>query len=243
MRTSPSTGLLRSRFSLRVLLVIVTVAGVLFAWMASLESRARNRRRSQESIRAKGGTVTWDVESTSHQHSPLAPQWLVHKLGYEYFGTSVSVNIPHSSDANLKILNEFDEVRSLQLKKSQLTDGGMRFISQLGSLDYLLLDAPLVSDVGIEYLSNLKHLEMLLIGELGVGVTSLSPVGSLNKLRGLVVEDPEFCDTMLMDIRVAKQLTALSCNGTDITEAGAMSWQKSCLTAASSPVESVFTLA
>ena len=88
------------RFSLRALLVVVTV---LCLWLGIKVNSVRNQKQLVAKVRELGGKVKYDYEFGPDPFSPLDPpaemDWLSKKLGVDYFHDVVSVTFGDSSEA------------------------------------------------------------------------------------------------------------------------------------------------
>jgi hypothetical protein len=91
-----------TRISLRALVVLDLITGGGLGWTVY---RARDQRDAVAAIQHAGGTVTYDWEWTNGKCNPrgepIWPKWLVERLGVDYFGHVVGVNLFHGSDAEL----------------------------------------------------------------------------------------------------------------------------------------------
>src|SRR4051812_25186139 len=83
--------------SVRVLMVLVVLLAVV---LARVTNRARAQRRAVATIRAAGGEIIYDFQSTGRGSSrdgpdvvPAGPRWLRHILGDEYFQDVVEVRL------------------------------------------------------------------------------------------------------------------------------------------------------
>src|SRR5687767_3006090 len=107
------------RFSLRTLLVLLTVACVtLGLWV----QRAERQRRAVAAIREMGGSVTYDFQEAQWRSLTRTPAWRGW-FGVDYFAKPSFVQLPASAtDADLLHVREFTGLRSLVLENSQVSD-------------------------------------------------------------------------------------------------------------------------
>ena len=177
---TPWTRRLRLRFGLRTLLVVVTAAGLLCAWVTS----AQRQRESVAALRAANpaAMVAYDY-ATDESASPKS--WIIRRLGID-FGASpsrhrrlLSNRCRHAArraaqrSASLYLLRAIDltdagvdgllkltHLRKLTIiDDDQLTDRALATIGRLSQLELLRLDIPRdATDKGLAELANLKNL-------------------------------------------------------------------------------------
>ena len=80
------------RFSLRVLILVVLTVGGGLGWVVN---QARIQRDAVTAIQKAGGVCLYDWDfrkgAPNPNGTPMAPRWLVDRLGVDYFGHVVSV--------------------------------------------------------------------------------------------------------------------------------------------------------
>ena len=178
------------QYSVRTLLVLVTVAAVPCSWVAVKTQQARRERAIAPAIERIGGTAVWAT--------PSGPAWLRKLLGDDQF-TSVDIvrlQNPGITDADLKCLDGLRRLRQLDLYGTRITDAGMQHVKGLSQLEGLYLNGTRVTDVGLQSPKGLGHLQVLQVG--GTQVTDIG----------------------LKHLREMSQLQALDLAGTKVTDAG-----------------------
>src|SRR6185295_9519114 len=88
----------RFRFSLRTLLVLVTIACVGFGWLGMKMRQAERQRQAIEAIQALGGAVFYDYERDFNEifnpsPTPPGPEWIRDFLGDNFFAEVTAVNL------------------------------------------------------------------------------------------------------------------------------------------------------
>lgn len=175
----------RLQFSLRALLVLMTVGCV---WLGREAQLARQQNEAVRQIEALGGSVGDD--GFSFQGKPYqwpgraaAAAWLgryyVYNVVVVHFrpdretlrrkkspspqssGPPLDTDGPAISDEGLAVLGHIPKLVHLQLGLTDIGDAGLRHLSALGELRSLVLCETLVTDAGLEHLKGLRKLESL----------------------------------------------------------------------------------
>ena len=135
----------RFQFSLRSLLILVTlVAGLLVAWRVYVEPY-RRQREAMKLIEELGGQYKTEARS---------PAWMRRWVEAGNFQdvTAVSLGGPKVSDADLAHLTELTSLQTLYLYKTEVSDAGLAHLKSLTKLKYLNLAHTRVTDAGVEAL-------------------------------------------------------------------------------------------
>lgn len=143
----------RFQFTLRTLLVVVAVGGVLGGWVGSgLREQWRQQAAAGE-LEKVGGVCWWDGR----------PQWLEKVLGRYCFQSVISVRFKSTqvTDAGLEHLQGLGQLEVLYLDGTKITDAGLAHLSGLSQLAHLALDNTKVTDAGLKYLAGLSRLTYL----------------------------------------------------------------------------------
>ena len=201
------------QFSLRTLLIVVTLAGCGLGWLGPKAYQARRQQAVVAAIRQLGGKVAYDYEFNSKgEPSPNSESfrsaWLHALVGDDCFGNVCEVSFEDMgnkplTDADLKLLGGLTHLRTISLSGTEITDAGLEHLKGLTQLTQLDIDGTLVTDVGLQQLQDLKQLEVL-----SLSFTSITDAG-LEHLRGL---------TKLTDLYLS--------DNTQITNAGVANLQK-----------------
>src|SRR5262245_28008281 len=132
------------RFSLRLLLAVLTgVAGVL----AVLHNRAERQRNVVRLVKTLGGTAAYE-----YQRDP-AIRRMPH-LTDDYFCpiTQVVLNDTRASDSDLAKLTALPRLRVLLLQNSAITDNAIGCFGSWDNLEWIDLKGTTISDEGAEKL-------------------------------------------------------------------------------------------
>jgi hypothetical protein len=211
------------RLRLRVLLLIVLAFGFGFGWIAH---RARVQRKAVAAIRHAGGSAIYEREmspTSPDYRRTWAPDWLVERLGIDYFEDVVSVDLRRrATDLELVHVGELGRLKLLFLTSSLVTNNGMERLKDMRQLRYLDLSGTTISDEGLAHLKGLYRLESLYLN----GNTLLSDVGlmhlrSMSRLDFLSLNETGVSDAGLIHLRELSSLKYLYLNHTKVSKDGA----------------------
>ena len=142
------------QFSLRTLLIAVTLAaGLLVAWRVYVEPY-RRQRETMALIEELGG---------SYKTEPGGPEWMLDWFGTDNFQNVVFVALNDCGDPD-KYLGQIESLPSLQtlcVGGQKFTDEHLSRLKRLTTLSSLTLTSTSVSDAGLAYLKGLSKLQEL----------------------------------------------------------------------------------
>ena len=130
------------QFSLRTLLIVVTLFAFLCSWFAVKMQQAEKQRKAVEAIVKAGGEVRCEpsVGCTPGFHFcrvyEPTPTWLRKILGNDFFDNVniISFRGTDATDANLVCLKDLQHLHTLDLGYNKITDDGMAIIKDLQNL-------------------------------------------------------------------------------------------------------------
>jgi hypothetical protein len=145
------------QFSLRTLLILVTIVCIVGGWLGSKIDQKRRERAAAEAIVKTQGQVSWDYQRVAGDpHSwqpagaiPFGPSWLRAILGDNFFS---EVDCIYCVNGDLENLREFPRLRSLRLMSWGVTDDGLDAVKTLTELRDLALIDTKVSDAAVNEL-------------------------------------------------------------------------------------------
>ena len=209
------------RLSVRGLMILVLILGGGIGWIVH---RARVQRDAVAAIEKAGGWVRYDWESGKFvflpRRPPGWPRWLVDRLGIDYFGNVVSVELyGRGSDAELVSVARLDSVCMLNLSGSSVTDAGLCDVGGMSCLFELCLDDTDITDVGIAHLKRLTNLRRLCLDRTDVTDHGVAHLQGLTRLTKLSVNDTAVSGEGLAQIAGLPCLSSLMLEGTQATGA------------------------
>jgi hypothetical protein len=186
----PKRPRFRFQFSLRTLLIVVLVLGVVFGWIGSRLQRARDNRQTIAKIRSLGGAPTLVPDFCGPADGPSWLEELFHDpgvvRGVAGVGPAASGHPVEFGDAGLEYVKELTGLRALILNKTQVTDAGLEHLKELTDLRFLdLTSNTQITDLGLEHLEELTSLEWLNLSETQVTDAGLEHLKELANLREL----------------------------------------------------------
>ncbi len=176
-----------TRFRVRTMIAVVLAVGGGLGWF--VRQRTRPLRDAVESIERKEGGVQYDWEFKNGEDTPggkpWAPQWLVDRLGVDYFGSVTSVNLNECleySDAELIHIGRFNRLETVGAL--QRGGDGRRSCSSRGPWQppgVVPLSIIRISDQGLTNLEGVNKTR----ASLGLDDTDVTDAG-LAHLKGLI---------------------------------------------------------
>ncbi len=219
------------RLSVRALMILVLIFG---GWLGWVVHRARVQRDAVAAIEKARCEVYYDFEFQVPQGGPVGgravpaqnspprwPGWLVDRLGVDYFGHVVEVDLfGRASDAKMAQIGQLDRVKTLILCQSPVTDAGLVQLEGMAELEGLHLGGTGVGDAGMAHLEGLTGLKQLKLDDTQVGDAGLDRLRGLTGLRLLVLSNTRVTDSGLSPLKRMTGLEFLSLAGTRVTDDG-----------------------
>jgi hypothetical protein len=198
------------RFSVRGLIVLVLVVGGSLGWLVR---GARVQRHALTAIRRAGCNYTYDWQYVGGEFRPFTrpgwPEWLVTRLGEDYFG--------HVKSVHLWIFRAPDEVPPTDYEKRIIVDA-LAQVGNLSQLEELKIIGTEAGDTGLADLKRLTRLKRLTLGD--AGLTDPVFLETMTELEDLNLNDSPVGDAGLTHLEGLGRLRSLALVGTDITDAG-----------------------
>ena len=104
----------------------------------------------------------WDEPQNASSWKPRWPRSLVDRLGVDYFGNVVFINLhDRGTDQVMEQVARLTHLKQLHRPGIGVTDAGLRYLGRLSELQLLSLDDTQVTDAGLVHLKRLKQLRWL----------------------------------------------------------------------------------
>lgn len=216
-------------YSLRSLLVLVTILCIMLALETT---RVRRFRSIRTSIEQMGGSVfpgyRFDSSGKPKGFSKReVPPWLTSVISEDYFLTIVTINLwdnapTRATDDNLECIQDATDVTELLLAKNpQLTDRCLEHIDHMRRLRVILLSHTGVKGPGLRHIRGLQNLEGLALDHTDVSDDAVvEHLRDLPKLQWLHLSDTGVTDKALAAVAELTSLESLELRNTDVTDEG-----------------------
>jgi hypothetical protein len=216
------------QFSLRTLLIGVTLLAAACSWFGGKMERARRQRAAVDCIGKHGGSVVYDYQldelgNVRSDAAPPQPSWLRSLSGDDIFTSVVDVTFDQSTtDAGLPHLTGFDQLLELCLDDANITDAGMENLKALEYLRVLRLCGTKITNAGLESLKGLTQLERLTLSGTKITDSGLKSLSGMQQLHQLELERTLVTDAGLEYLKGLASLQSLDLWDTQVTDAGLM---------------------
>jgi hypothetical protein len=213
------------QYSLRTLLIFVTLFAVACSWFAVKMQQARRQREIVESLIKSGGFVGYDYEMDSRVWIKLlnqkipGPEWIRKMLGDDFFRTVTYVNLSNmqrSFDEGNGFVIEVPAIRSNLL----VTADRLKQLEELKQLEVIRLDNTNISDDGLKYLKNFKHLHVLSLEGTHITDAGLEQLKDFEELYNLNLNRTDITDDGLKHLKGLLKLQMLDILYTKTTDTG-----------------------
>jgi hypothetical protein len=230
------------RFSLRMLLVVVTV---LCVWLGFKVNAARRQKEAVELILKAGGTITYDYQWVSSPNGqkvfdakalPPGPNWLHELIGDEFFRNAASVFlqdgvIDESDFSHLSGLDTLTEILLCNVRivsrntglRRPIQDSDLGTLGQLTQLRSVDLGNVEIKGFGLASFMHLKELRNFRLGfnhAYQPAAPALEQIGKITTLQTLYLNGFHIDNDELLQLRNLTNLKILSLADTDISDAG-----------------------
>ena len=220
----------RCQYTLRTLLIFVTVCSIAFCWLTPRMRAARRQREAARAILDAGGGITYDYEFGLDQRSlsnatPPGPAWLRVILGVDYFSDVVAVSVQASPDT-VKCLDSFPKLLFLQAQYIHARPDDFRHLHALNSLEVASLDGSGIDDFGLEQLRGCTRLNSLSLSSTEISGAGLLNIEDLTALEDIDLSDTKIDDAGLSHLVGLTKLRDLNLTDTKVTDSGLIHLEK-----------------
>jgi Leucine-rich repeat (LRR) protein len=206
----------RFQYSLRTLLIFVSIVGVLCGWLGMFLQRVRHQRNVVVQIKTLGGEVIYDYQIAGMQAgnfpaSPPGPRiirWILGDDVFAYVG-AVYFKTP-VNNKDLPQLQELTHLKGVYLSSPGITDEWLKIISEIPNLQWLsLLVDKNITEEGLGRIKNIKTLEALSLCGAAVNDSTLMQCEKLANLNFLVLKETSVTDDGMENLVRLSQLHQL----------------------------------
>jgi Leucine-rich repeat (LRR) protein len=208
------------RFSLRTLLVLVTIFSV---WLGVLSYRVQKMNLAIAAIRAAHGGISYECKygvgnGNRSAQAPPGPDWLRELVGVGFFVDVYTVDFRyiHVRPEQLLPLQSFPCLQQLNLCETPQKD--LSPLANLTTLTWLNLYLTSVDDDQVRHLANLAELTDLNLSRTPISDAGLVHLSKLHKLESLGLANTKISDKGLLHLCGLTRLKRLNLSGTQVTE-------------------------
>jgi hypothetical protein len=222
------------QYSLRLLLVFVTLFACATAWLGMHVRRCQREERVTRYLANLNAQVnvgygspfrddnTWEGEAFFQG----GPAWLRKLLGVDIYRTVTCLNCyargnrfsyARDADGRLRIEREY---------VSGLTDKDLQAVGQLAHLRYLQLETHPVTDRGVRHLAGMSELRVLILGNTAISDEAVRVVAALPQLRELNVSRTDVTDACLDYLAQSRSLRKLDVTMTNVSKEAVESFRR-----------------
>jgi hypothetical protein len=227
---APKRKLRWYQYSLRTLLILVTLFAVACSWFAVKMKEAGEQKEARMALLRLGGDVRCDCDlngcGDGYLSGPTkeiwAPKWMQNVLGLDFFSNVIFIVLRDAEikDADLKHFQNMKHLQTLCLNGSNNTDAILKHIKTLDQVEYLDLNQTPTTDAGLKYISGLKKLRRLFLAGTKITDAGLAQLEGMSQLQFLLLEQTDITDDDLKYLESLKELRWLSLDNTQITDDG-----------------------
>lgn len=211
------------QFSLRTILIFVTLFAFTCSWFGVKIQQAQKQKHSVDAVRKLGGMVSYDYEldrgdGEIEERKPPWAAWLRN----DFFGTVRYISISNSkiSDADLACLKDLKQIYILDLSDTNVQGGGLEHLKDLSQIECINLSRSAFTGVGIEYLKDMKHLKSLFLSQTQITDASLESCAGMEQIEYLDLSNNRVTDNSIETLKGLKYLKWLDLRATSITDLG-----------------------
>ena len=214
-----------SRFSLRLLLLLVAMIAIPLGWKMN---RVHNQRLVVAEVTRLNGFVGYhhqlrSVKVARRTAEPPGPKWLTAFLGDDFFADIILVSVggEQVTDKTMYQVASLPHLNTFSINSDRIGDAGVRSLARHSGLDSLTVTSAIVTEQGLMQLTGLKGLKHLSLGLFSVGDSEIETITGLKQLESLDLHGmPAISDKTLDRLPELNNLRHLSLRDVPITDAG-----------------------
>lgn len=209
------------RFSLRSLLVLVTLLAIGLGWFVYWRDAKGREAAAGDWVLHHGGGIA-EFDSREATNPPWWVRCLAETLPDRCLRTVTYVDfLKDPTDADLAVLRDLPNLKQLNLNNAaRVTPARLAPLAKMRNLEVLYLMKTPVGDEGLAHVRNLHSLKELWIEETGITDASMPWIASNRKLTHLDVDGAKITDKSAPLLAKLRSLEVLALRDTQITSRG-----------------------
>lgn len=202
----------RLRFSLRAVLILITILSIGFGWIAVRRREAIRRATTIAELSRQGAVIS---AADSGQPWPGSASLIAQWLGW----ADVEGVYGIKSD---EMLAEAAHLAPLQVVSASglISNEGLEQLRFMESLESLILNGPSITDEGLSHIEDLLNLRTLDLRATSIGDAGLAHLSRLVNLTSLNLTHTNITNDGLKHLKPLNKLEQLSISGTAVTYGG-----------------------
>jgi hypothetical protein len=223
------------QFSLRTLLLFVTLFACACSWFAVKMRQAKIQKETVEKLEKFGCDIEYDWEMRAPKKtiikSTIAPRWLQKLLGADFFSkvTGVDTDQHFWGDEEMLYFKGLPDLQTISIHNAGMTDAGLESLKDLAELRILNISIGMnqlddyqlsITDAGLKHLRGLRQLINLNLTTGEITGDGLENFAEMTQLEYLYICVPHRADAGLAHLKGLKNLQKLWFTGSDLTDAG-----------------------
>ena len=142
------------------------------------------------------------------------------RVNHEYLASLDRLDLvgPSWNDELFEFVKELLSLRTLTIRRTQITDNGLIQLKDLKPLRALFLSEQRITDVGLEHIKNISWLTDLSLWGAMITDSGLACINHLKDLDQLILGETRVSDEGIAQLTALSKLTTLTLNKTRITE-------------------------
>ena len=198
------------QFSLRTLLIVVTLFAFGCSWFAVKMRKAERQKQATQAIKKLGGHVRYDFEFDSvgeetDEDGPSGPAWLIQLLGEDFFQNvvAVEINADHMNKEMLSQLTMLPRLKAVQLRCMSTRESDLTLLNELPQLRKVTFYFAHMTDSELEELKGLKQVEVLEFECVSITDAGLRHLKGLSNLKEFHYSGTRITDAGIQDLQKA----------------------------------------
>jgi Leucine-rich repeat (LRR) protein len=182
----------RMRWSMRALLLAITVLALLLAWVGRTIRAVQHRAALVTALKSESlfgdQIIAW---SSIRVSDSFEPDWPAIFLGDWSSVELTDIDVDYKQAVNDDLLEQvavFRQLEDVSVSGQQITDRGFAALRGMEKLDTLTIEACDITDATLEHIATLRSLEDLTLRGVAVTDKGLGQLWKLPKLNSLTVE-------------------------------------------------------
>ncbi|MEX2142884.1 MAG: hypothetical protein WD894_26745 [Pirellulales bacterium] len=192
------------RFSLRTMLIVITVLSV---WLGVKVDQARKQKRAVDTLRAFGADIRYEHHRGKNgllhnaDNELNVPAWARQLCGDDFFQTVRGIYFLQLQ-------------RPKQTRPHRITDEELKCLADLPHLERLYIDNAPITDAGLAHLRHPEYLREVNLRQTKVGDDFVRRLSDSERLQVLVLDGTKVTDESLAELSGVATLLSLSLEGT-----------------------------